>query len=223
MKRGPDTGPSSQTCSTRSSSGDPTRSTHSTRSKRSSRSSRSSRSIAGLSCSSRSSSLGDPVGSVRSPGGDGSKEDVYLCIRGFVQALQLSEPRAALVVMMTYGLMKGKDLEVLPTTWCTLLMAALRMAVLHVLEPESRSTRAAEKLQRVVEPWHPTWQRDYEAFSQRDRVEELLSSARAAAHELKRSPGYRRATIEWDRKEQPLRSDAPGNALAESDGELASI
>jgi hypothetical protein len=133
---------------------------------------------------------------------DGSKVDVYACLSGLLQHLKLSEEDTGVVAMMTYGLMKAKDLEVLPTTWRAQLVAALRMALLHGVKPESESTRAADELQTLVELWRPTWRQDYDFFLQRSNRGALLMSALAAAQELQKSPEYDRTESDWDREEQ---------------------
>lgn len=148
-------------------------------------------------------------------GGDGSMTDVYACLSGFLQQLELSEMDCGLVAMMTYGLMKAKDLELLPTTWRGLLLAALRMALLH-LTSKSESTRAAERLRTIVEPWRPSWRRDYDLFSQRGSARSLIAEAMTAAAEMQKAPTYRDTDLEWDRELRAKQEE-------DSDEELASI
>jgi hypothetical protein len=146
------------------------------------------------------------------PAADGSMTDVYSCLSGLLRRLELSEQIAGMVVMVTYGLLKGKDLELLPTTWRQQLQAALRLALLNLTHVEAN--QAAEMLRTLVEIWRPKWQQDYDAFCQRGSARSLIAAALSAAKELQRAPNYKDSEMEFDREVR---------AAEASDDELASI
>lgn len=123
--------------------------------------------------------------------GDGSKEDVYGCLRGLFASLHLTEQETGLALMITYGLLKAEDVETLPTTWRLQLMAALRFALLHGLQGQAVTARAVSTLQTNVELWRPGWREDYDAFVSRGPVAGLLEAAVARAKLLRHTDLYR--------------------------------
>lgn len=149
--------------------------------------------------------------------GDGSKEEVYCCLRGHLGNLRLSEDETGLVLMCAYGLMRAKDLELLPTTWRLQLLAAIRFAVLHSVRDREKARDAATQLQVVVELWRPTWRADYDAFSQRKPVHQLMASALEEAKILQTNALY---------KDEKWKELSPPPAICTEDdasGEIASI
>lgn len=133
--------------------------------------------------------------------GDGSKEQVYNCIKGHLEQLELTEEETGLILMMSYGLMKAPDLEILPTTWRAQLIAALRVSVIHGIKSEKTSKKAAAHLQSIVSLWRPTWKQDYDTFLGRGDVGELLVKALAQAQKLTATSNYKDSERVFDSAE----------------------